>query len=640
MARAAKSPSKQAPAKQKKAVAERSAAVPGKPPSEPSTKAPKKATRAAAKKSADRSSRPARSSGEHEDAAFSVGAGGETHQTSDGGPRLTTQQGVPVADDQNTLAGRRPRPGAARGLPLPREDLPLRPRAHPRARRARPRLRRPRLLRAVRVAAALSPRRPVPAARRAHPGVRAVLDGGRQQGLVRPGPRRPRLRRQVLHAGGQLGSRRQQHPGVLHPGRHQVPRPRALGEAGARPRLPAGAVGARQLLGLHLADARSDAHGDVDDVRPGDPPLVPVHGGLRRPQLPLRSTPPARRASSSSTGSRRRACSRCCGTRRSRSTAPTPTSTVATCGTPSRAATSRSGSSACRCSTTSSPTASTSTSSTPPRSSPRSSCRSTPIGRMVLDRMRRQLLRRDRAGGVLHAERRARHRLHERPAAAGPQLLLPRHPAQAARRPELHAHPGERAEVPGRPLPAGRPHGDDEPGRAGSTTSRTRATGDRAGPARIPIGGFTSFPAAEAGRQGAGALGDASPTTTARPASSSSARRRSSRQHIVNGFVFELSKVEDPTIRTRMVANLRNVDEAFATAIADGLGLAELPAASTPARAPITDLPPSAALSILNNGPADVRRPQGRRPRHRRHRRRPSSPRCRRRSRPRARCSS
>ncbi len=50
-----------------------------------------------------------------------------------------------------------------------------------------------------------------------------------------------------------------------------------------------------------------------------------------------------------------------------------------------------------------------------------------------------QLLRRDRAGGVLHAEHRPRHRLHERPAAAGPQLLLPRHPGQAAGRPELHA---------------------------------------------------------------------------------------------------------------------------------------------------------------------------------------------------------
>ena len=58
-------------------------------------------------------------------------------------------------------------------------------------------------------------------------------------------------------------------------------------------------------------------------------------------------------------------------------------------------------------------------------------------------------------------------------------------------------------------------------------------------------------------------------------------------------------------VRTRMVANLRNVDEAFATAIADGLGLAEMPPASTPARAPITDLPPSPALSIINNGPVN-----------------------------------
>src|SRR5947207_10541044 len=33
----------------------------------------------------------------------SVGEGGETHQRVSGGETLTTQQGVPVADDQNTL---------------------------------------------------------------------------------------------------------------------------------------------------------------------------------------------------------------------------------------------------------------------------------------------------------------------------------------------------------------------------------------------------------------------------------------------------------------------------------------------------------------------------------------------------------
>ena len=68
--------------------------------------------------------------------------------------------------------------------------------------------------------------------------------------------------------------------------------------------------------------------------------------------------------------------------------------------------------------------------------------------------------------------------------------------------------------------------------------------------------------------------------------------------------MFELSKCEQPGIRARMVANLRNVDEAFAAEIADGLGLDPIPAASTPARAPITDLPPSPALSIVDNGPA------------------------------------
>jgi catalase len=68
--------------------------------------------------------------------------------------------------------------------------------------------------------------------------------------------------------------------------------------------------------------------------------------------------------------------------------------------------------------------------------------------------------------------------------------------------------------------------------------------------------------------------------------------------------VFELSKVERLDIRRRMVANLRNVDDSLAAAVGDGLGLAELPPASTPARPPITDLVPSPALSILSNPPA------------------------------------
>ena len=74
-------------------------------------------------------------------------------------------------------------------------------------------------------------------------------------------------------------------------------------------------------------------------------------------------------------------------------------------------------------------------------------------------------------------------------------------------------------------------------------------------------------------------------------------------QHIIDAFVFELSKCDRTAIRTRMVAALRNVDEDLAGSVADGLGLAELPDALPAAREPVRDLAASPALSILANGP-------------------------------------
>jgi catalase len=73
------------------------------------------------------------------------------------------------------------------------------------------------------------------------------------------------------------------------------------------------------------------------------------------------------------------------------------------------------------------------------------------------------------------------------------------------------------------------------------------------------------------------------------------------RDHIVMAFVFELSKVKKEAIRTRMLANLVNVDRGLAQHIAEGLNM-PLPPATHPAR-PVLDLPPSPALSILLNGP-------------------------------------
>jgi catalase len=73
--------------------------------------------------------------------------------------------------------------------------------------------------------------------------------------------------------------------------------------------------------------------------------------------------------------------------------------------------------------------------------------------------------------------------------------------------------------------------------------------------------------------------------------------------HIVDAFTFELSKCETEAIRVRMVAGLRNVDEGLAQGIADGLGLDQMPDPLPAARPPVDDLAPSPALSILRNGP-------------------------------------
>jgi catalase len=72
-------------------------------------------------------------------------------------------------------------------------------------------------------------------------------------------------------------------------------------------------------------------------------------------------------------------------------------------------------------------------------------------------------------------------------------------------------------------------------------------------------------------------------------------------KHLGDALVFELSKVQRVDIRARAVSHLLNIDEGLATTVADGLGMA-LPPPAAAAR-PTLDLPASAALSILANGP-------------------------------------
>ncbi|WP_165226433.1 catalase [Aquisphaera insulae] len=74
-------------------------------------------------------------------------------------------------------------------------------------------------------------------------------------------------------------------------------------------------------------------------------------------------------------------------------------------------------------------------------------------------------------------------------------------------------------------------------------------------------------------------------------------------RHIGNALTFELSKVQTPAIRARMVSHLLNIDAGLAEVVAAGLRLKEIPGPATAARPTRQDLKPSAKLSIIKNGP-------------------------------------
>ena len=72
-------------------------------------------------------------------------------------------------------------------------------------------------------------------------------------------------------------------------------------------------------------------------------------------------------------------------------------------------------------------------------------------------------------------------------------------------------------------------------------------------------------------------------------------------EHIIKAFRFELSKVQTVAIRERMVAGLRNVSEELAQGVADGLGMTALPDALPRVlpRAPKAEVRESPSLSLF-----------------------------------------
>jgi catalase len=80
---------------------------------------------------------------------------------------------------------------------------------------------------------------------------------------------------------------------------------------------------------------------------------------------------------------------------------------------------------------------------------------------------------------------------------------------------------------------------------------------------------------------------------------------RIEKQHIIDGYTFELSKVKEIRIRERMVAHLLNIDQNLANAVARGLGITKMPD-PIPAARPTKDLRLSPGLSIVRNYPGHM----------------------------------
>ena len=199
---------------------------------------------------------------------------------------LTTRQGHPVYDNQNqrTIGDRGPATlenyhFLEKMSHFDRERIPERV-VHA---RGVPRVRLLRGLRQGRRRAdrQVHPREALPGGGQAHRPRAALLDRGRRPRLLRGRPRPARLRGQVLHRGRQLGPGREQPRRLLHPRRDQVPRLHPLAEAGPGHVPP----GAEPPARLHQPVARVAAHGDAALQPARHPRRLPLHAGLRREHL-------------------------------------------------------------------------------------------------------------------------------------------------------------------------------------------------------------------------------------------------------------------------------------------------------------------------------------------------------------------
>jgi catalase len=137
-------------------------------------------------------------------------------------------------------------------------------------------------------------------------------------------------------------------------------------------------------------------------------------------------------------------------------------------------------------------------------------------------------------------------------------------------------------------------------GRANYEPNSLADQGEEGGPRECPAHGFTSFPSADKPDEQGDKL-RIRPASFADHYSQARLFYRSldpaEQAHVALAIVFELSKVDIPAIRTRMLGNLVNVDPDLAKRVAGGLAM-PVPAANPAAAKPI-DMDPSPALRII-----------------------------------------
>ena len=127
--------------------------------------------------------------------------------------------------------------------------------------------------------------------------------------------------------------------------------------------------------------------------------------------------------------------------------------------------------------------------------------------------------------------------------------------------------------------------------------------GESGGPRESPEHGFQSYPGEEEGPK-ARVRSETFSDHYSQARQFYISQTAVERDHIADSFIFELSKVERPEIRSRMVSHLMNVDQALAENVASALRLKAMPKAAEPARPTRTDLKALKSLSIVLNGPA------------------------------------